>query len=260
MLEIQLGGGDLQSLSHHEKLARKEAMEKVLSPLNESLSQIRELGDKLRSPTHDDEAEWTVATPETSTIHPITEKLTQQTLDLDNLFRDMGTLVLANLEDRLKNILQETKERKRSHSLLHSWDELELELADGHDVRVDDVRSHRASIESFIKFSIEEHESSRRGSVTFSNCETLQESLNSRIPSAASPRADGSISELGHSRSSLTGSVPSDTPWTGEGLSNKPKRASVLFVDYNNEGKNYRQNFVTFACLGHLLGLPFSIN
>jgi hypothetical protein len=243
MLEIQVGTGDIQSLYYHEKLVRKEKMEATLPPLNDSLKELQELVDKFKTRISDDEIEWAKNESEMRNVQRVNTNLKQEISDLDQEFRDLGTLVLATLEDRLKRILQDTIDGKHEHSILHSWDELEVLLADGSEIRIDDVRAHREAVTSFVQVSIEEHESSRRDSLAFSNSETLQESLNSRIQSVSSPKltlqkSEGSVSELGRSRSSFTGSLPSETPWTGDGLPNKPKRASVLFVDWNNEGKN----------------------
>jgi hypothetical protein len=244
MLEIQDGTQELQSLYYLEKLTRKETMEATLRALNDSLKQIQELVDKFKSRTTEDEIEWVVDESTMQTVQNATKDLAKQTSDLDLLFRDLGTLILASLEDRLKSILQETKDGRRQHTILHSWDELEVELADGHDVRIDDVRNHRSCILSWVKLVTEEQESSRRDSLAFSD--TFQDSINSPLHSTSSPKvafqkSEGSVSEIGHSRSSFTGSLPSEVAWTGHGLTDKPKRASVLFVDWNNEGESHAQ-------------------
>jgi hypothetical protein len=239
--EIKSGAGDadIDSLYYHERLMRKDQMEAILFQVDEPLKKLQSLAEEPQSRATEDGGIiiWTVNTLEMDKILPLSEELEKYTSELDALFRDLGTLALAYLDDRIKMIVREANGEQRDTSILHSWDKLEHELVDDDIVHVEDVRGHRDAIVSLLNILIENQESA------FAKSETQGGSVKSRINSISSPfeklnlaKSQGTASKSGHSKSSSSGSQPGETPWNEGGLSNKPKRASILFVDWNNIG------------------------
>lgn len=167
------------------------------------------------------------------------DDLKTQTSALTSLFQDLGTLVLCSLDDRIKQILNETKDRQRSSSILYEWDELEQELIDDESISAEDVEQHKSAILSFMSHLLQEKEAADRANPAISNSgDTLEASSYSKSPVQPSPfarKGEGSTSEVAHSTSSLSGSLP-ELSWKAVGSPIKPKRISVLFVDWDNTG------------------------
>jgi hypothetical protein len=215
----------------------------ILSQLDDSLKTLQAVVAKLQEAVSEDEdsGSWNCSCSLFEEAQSASEYMTKRSMELSSLFKDLGTLVLCNLDDRITQILSETKDRQRSNSILHDWDELEVELIDDESISAEDVQHHKGAITSFMKHLVEEKEAAERIHLAFSNSGTLEASSHSKSPvSPVSPspiarKSEGSTSELGQSVSSLSGSLP-ELNWKGVGPSVRPKRISVLFVDWDNTG------------------------
>jgi hypothetical protein len=215
----------------------------ILSQLDDSLKTLQTLVVKLQGPVSEDEEVvgfWNSSCPSFEEAQKASESMTKRSIELSSLFKGLGTLVLCNLDDRIKQILNEIKDRQRSDSIFNDWDELEAELVDEL-LSAEDVERHKGAIMAFTKHLVEEKESAERVALTFSNSDTLEASSHSK--SLASPiplapvgrKSECSTSELGQNASSLSGSLD-DLNWNNIGPSIRPKRISVLFVDWDNTG------------------------
>ena len=245
---IQVGGSDyaVMSLAYHEKLSRKPRMLPVLEKLNEIFKKLQECAAALRRPSLDDEAgfEWTSDTAKLVGVDALSDDLEIATQELDLLFSDLGTMVLCNLEDRIKIIISETEEKQRSASILSSWDELETELVDNQEIFEEDVKNHEEAIKTFFQLLLDERKAengdfynhSRNGSQ-----DTRALSSIGMMPPVATTSGndvlDHSNDSPQKSRSSLTESEGLVAARRTKPLNTRPKRASVLFVDLNNTGK-----------------------
>jgi hypothetical protein len=136
--EIAYDAGNSGSLFYHERLARKARMNLVLARIDGTFKELQQLSDDLNVVAEDDfTASWKSDMPQFERVGPLCETLSGDTSDLSTLFRELGTLTLCNIDDRLKFILNQAQDKERSSSVLYSWDELEVELADGQDVRIE---------------------------------------------------------------------------------------------------------------------------
>lgn len=241
--EVEYSTGDTGSLYYHERLSRKGPMISVLSQLDDSLKTLRALVVELQGPASEDEAHlgfWNSSCSSFEMAQKASENMTKHSVELTSLFKGLGTLVLCNLDDRIKQILNEIKDRQRSDSIFDDWDELETSLVDEL-LSVEDVRRHKGAITAFVKHIMEEKESVERINPDFSNSDTLEASSNSKSPvSAAQPapisrKSEASTPELEKNASTLA-EPAGDLNWKDIGLSVKQKRISVLFVDWDNTG------------------------
>jgi hypothetical protein len=187
--------------------------------------------------------DWALEGEPLSQVDRFRQELELCSRELKSLFGDIDTMLLCNLEDHIRIIINETKEKQRSASVLSSWDELEAELVDVQDISEDDVRTHQKAILSFQRLEAEEWFTTdsdgclhiRSGSI--GNASTIMPT--SELSPADEQRPDLGNALPGKSRSSITesDSIPSsrmvDTPKP------RPKRISVLFVDLNNTGTSF---------------------
>jgi hypothetical protein len=181
------------------------------------------------------EFEWAIEGEQMSAVDQFCHKLELSSLELKTLFADIDTMLLCNLEDHIRLIINETKDKARSTSVLSSWDELEVELVNVQDVSEDDVRTHQKAILSFLRVEAEEwfivdgdgslHV--RSGSV--GNASTVV------LTSELSP-ADEQLTDIGNAllHSSITESDSIPVARMADAPKPRPKRISVLFVDLNN--------------------------
>jgi hypothetical protein len=215
----------------------------ILSQLDEYLKLLQAVVAKFQEPTTEDEesSSWNSCCPSFEDAQSTAEYMTKHSSELSLLFKDLGTLVLCNLDDRITQILNETKDRQRSSSILHDWDELEVELIDNELISTKDVQQHKGAIMSYMERLAEEKEAAERIYLTFSNSDTLEASSHSKShispvqPSAIAQKSEGPASQLGQSVSSNLESLP-ESSWKGVRPSVRPKRISVLFVDWDNTG------------------------
>jgi hypothetical protein len=215
----------------------------ILSQLDEYLKLLQAKVAKFQEPATEDEesGSWNSSCPSFEDAQSTSEFMTKRSTELSSLFKDLGTLVLCNLDDRITQILNETKDRQRCSSILHDWDELEVELIDDELISAKDVQQHKGAIMSFMKRLVEEKEAVERIYLTFSNSDTLEASSHSKShvspvqPSPIAQKSEGPASELGQSVSSHLGSLP-ESSWKDVRPSVRPKRISVLFVDWDNTG------------------------
>jgi hypothetical protein len=243
---VEYSAGDTNSLYYHERLSRKGQMIPILSQLDESLKTLQAAVEKFQEPiTEDDHSgSWDSSSHSFEEAQIASGCTTKRSMELSSLFQGLGTLVLCNLDDRITQILKETKDRQRSISILHDWDELEMELIDNELISAEDVQHHKGAIISFMKQLVEDKEDAERIYHTISNSDTLELSSHSKsniLPERAGPitrNSEGPASESGQSVSSLTGSLV-ESSWNGVGLSVRPKRISVLFVDWDNTGISF---------------------
>lgn len=241
--EVEYSAGDTGSLYYHERLSRKGQMIPILSQLDEHLKLLQVVVAEFQEPTTEDDESgpWNSNCPSFEDAQSASESMTKHSKELSSLFKDLGTLVLCNLDDRITQILNETKDRQRSSSILHDWDELEAELIDDELISARDTQQHKGAIVSFMKRLVEEKEAAERMYMTFSNSDTLEESSHSKShasPVQSSPvtkNSEALASDLGQSVSSHLESLP-ESGWRGVRPSVRPKRISVLFVDWDNTG------------------------
>lgn len=215
----------------------------ILLQLDESLKVLQAVVAKLQEPATEDEesGSWNSSCLSFEEAQSASEYMAKRSTELSSLFKGLGTLVLCNLDDRITQILNETKDRQRSSSILHDWDELQVELIDDELISAEDVQHHKGAIMSFMKQLVEEKEAAERIYLTFSNSDTLEASSHSKLnvspvqPGPIDRRSEGPASELGESVSSHSGFLP-ESGWKDVRPSVRPKRISVLFVDWDNTG------------------------
>jgi len=247
-LLIEVGGNPyaIMSLAYHEKLSRKPRMLPVLERLNEIFKNLQDFAATLRHPSPDDEAgfEWTSDSAKLKCVDELGHDLETATRELDVLFSDLGTMVLCNLEDRIKIIVNETEEKQRSASILSSWDELETELVDNQEILEEDVKDHEQAIKTFLQLLLGERKAengdfyNRYRTGSLGACTSSSIGMIPPIPtSSVNHVLDYSDDSPQKSRSSLTESDSLVAARQNKPLNTRPKRASVLFVDLNNTGK-----------------------
>lgn len=252
IIEIGRAKHDVKSLSYHERLTRKPAMLPKLNKMKDILESLQKLEGVIKTLVGDSETEfeWALEGEAMSQVEHFREELELSSRELKRLFADIDTMLLCNLEDHIRIIINETREKQRSTSVLSSWDELEVELADEQDISEDDVRTHQQAILSFLRLEVEEWFISdndgslhtRSGSI--GNVSSIMPT--SELSPGDEQQPDPGTSLLGKSHSSVTesDSIPlsriADTPKP------RPKRISVLFVDLNNTGMSY---FSRILCL-----------
>ena len=235
IIEIGRAKHDVKSLSYHEHLTRKPAMLPILERMTDILKGLQKLEGLIKT-----EFEWALEGEQMSQVDQFRHNLELSSLELKSLFSDIDTMLLCNLEDHIRLIINETKEKQRSTSVLSSWDELEAELVDVQDISEDDVRDHQKAILSFLRLEAEEWFTIdgdgslhiRSGSV--GNGSTVV--LTSDLSPADEQPSDIGNALLGKSRSSITESDSITTSRMADAPKPRPKRISVLFVDLNNTG------------------------
>src|SRR6266498_3144511 len=125
----------------------------ILSQLDESLKTLQAVATKFQETGSEDgdSGSWNSGCPSFEEAQSACAYLKKRCMELGTLFKDLGTLVLCNFDDRIQQILSETKDRQRSSSILHDWDELEVELIDDELISAEDVQHHKGAITSFMK-------------------------------------------------------------------------------------------------------------
>jgi hypothetical protein len=264
---IEVGGNRhaVMSLAYHEKLSRKLRMLPVLENLNETFKNLQDLAATLRRPSPDDEAgfEWTSDSAKLGFVDELGQDVEIATRQLDTLFSDLGTMVLCNLEDRIKIIVNETEEKQRSASILSSWDELVAELVDNQEILEEDVKNHEPAIKTFLHLLLDERKAEngdfynryRTGSISACTVSSIGMMPPAPISSGNHGLVDPNASPQ-KSRSSLTESDSLVAARQTKPLVKRPKRASVLFVDLNNTGKS-SSNVACSSCLKFCLHCVF---
>jgi hypothetical protein len=245
IIEIGRAKHDVKSLSYHEHLSRKLAMVPKLDKMKDILESLQKLEGVTRTVVGDSETEfeWALEGKAMSEVEHFREELELSSRELKRLFADIDTMLLCNLEDHIRIIINETREKQRSTSVLSSWDELEAELADEQDISEDDVRTHQKAILSFLRLEVEEWFISdndgslhtRSGSI--GNVSSIM--AISELSPADEQQPDPGTSLLGKSRSSVTESDSFLSLRMADAPKPRPKRISVLFVDLNNTGTSY---------------------
>lgn len=219
-------------------LPKLDKMKDILKGLQKLEGVVKKLvGDS------ETEFEWAFEGEVMSRVEHFREELELSSRELKRLFGNIDTMLLCNLEDHIRIIINETKEKQRSTSVLSSWDELEAELADEQDISEDDVRTHQKAILSFLRLEVEEWFISdndgslhtRSGSV--GNVSSIMPT--SELSPADEQHPDLGNTLLGKSRSSVTESDSIPSSRLADAPKLRPKRTSVLFVDLNNTGMLY---------------------
>lgn len=245
---IEVGGNPhgVTSLAYHEKLSRKPRMLPVLEKLNDIFKNLQDCAATLRRPSSDVDVgfEWICDSTRMECVDELGRDVEIATRELDILFSDLGTMVLCNLDDRIRIIVNETEEKQRSASILSSWDELETELVDNQEILEEDVRTHEQAIKTFLKLLLDERKAEdgdfchhyRTGSL--GACTSASTGMMPPLPIlGANHVLDHSNASPQNSRSSLTESDSVLAARQIKPLKTRPKRASILFVDLNNTGK-----------------------
>ena len=239
IIEIGRAKHDMKSLSYHEYLTRKPAMLPTLEKMTQILKSLQKQEGLIKTLVQGSETgfEWAAEGELMSEIDQLRHNLELSSLELKSVFGDIDTMLLCDLEDHIRLIVNETKEKQRSTSVLSSWDELQAELVDVQDISEDDVRAHKKAILSFLGLEAEEWFTTdsggslhlRNGSI--GNASTIM--MTSDISHADEQPSDIGDGLLGKSRSSIT---ESESILVSDGPKPRPKRISVLFVDLNNTG------------------------
>ena len=241
---VDVGGDvyEVNTLSYHENLNRKQLMLPVLTQLDRIMQELRDLEPDLKAPTPDEPEvmEWRQLPKHSQKLEGLCWELEEGDHELNAVFQDLGTMVLCNLEDRIKNLMAEIREKQRSTSVLSNWEELEIALVDDQEITTDDVQRHQNAVRSFVKVLL---------TVELENgdIDLPRHIRNGSIGGSASvsafplspDRGQAHTTTVGSSAQGKTGSsvtesdkTPIDRPFGMLGL--KPKRLSVLFVDLNN--------------------------
>jgi hypothetical protein len=242
IIEIGRAKHDVRSLSYHEHLTRKPAMLPKLEKMTDVLKGLQKLESVIKTfvGNSETEFEWAVEGEQMSQVECSRQELELSSRELKSLFGDIDTMLLCNLEDHIRIIINETKEKQRSTSVLSSWDELEAELVEEQDISEDDVRTHQKAILSFLRLEAEEWFTTDNDgclhirSASVGNVSTIMPT--SEHSPGDEPRPDPGNTLLGKSRSSVTESDSIPSSRMVDAPKPRPKRTSVLFVDLNNTG------------------------
>ena len=238
IIEIGRAKHDMKSLSYHEYLTRKSVMLPTLEKMTHILKSLQKQEGLVKTLVQGSETEfeWAIEGELMSEIDLLRHNLELSSLELRSVFGDIDTMLLCDLEDHIRLIVSETKEKQRSTSVLSSWDELQAELVDVQDISENDVRAHKKAILSFLGLEAEEWCTIDSGgslhlrSGSIGNASTM---MTSDISHPDEQPSDIGDALLGKSRSSIT---ESDSVLVSDGPKPRPKRISVLFVDLNNTG------------------------
>lgn len=217
-----------------------------LERMTEILKGLQKLESVVKTLVEDSEIEfeWAVEGEYLSQVENSRQELELSSRELRSHFGDIDTMLLCNLEDHIRIIINETKEKQRSTSVLSSWDELEAELVEEQDISEDDVRTHQKAILSFLRLEAEEWFTTDNDgclhirSASIGNVSTIVPTSEHSPGDAPGdePRPDLGNALLGKSRSSVTESDSIPSSRMIDAPKPRPKRISVLFVDLNNTG------------------------
>lgn len=234
----------------------------ILEKMTNVLKGLQKLEGVIKTSVENSETEfaWTLDGEPMNQVDHFRQALELSSMELKNLFDDVDTMLLCNLEDHIRIIINETKEKQRSTSVLSSWEELEAELVDVQDISEDDVRSHQKAILSFLRLEAEEWFTtdsdgclhSRSGSI--GNASTVMPT--SELSPGDEQRPDIGNALLGKSHSSITESDSVPSSRMADAPKPRPKRISVLFVDLNNTGMQrfLQVSFLPLRCIFVSLG------
>jgi len=214
----------------------------TLNTMTDILKGLQKLEGLIKTGVKDSviEFEWALEGEQINQVDKLRRGLELSSLDLKSLFSNIDTMLLCNLEDNIRIIINETKEKQRSTSVLSSWDELETELVDIQDISEDDVRDHQKAILSFLRleaeesFTIDVDGNMRLRSGSVGNASTLMLASDLSVAEEQPPDIGNVQPRKSHSSITESDSIPlsrvADVPKP------RPKRVSVLFVDLNNTG------------------------
>lgn len=217
-------------------------MEPIINQINYTLRQLTRLEGSFKSETPDGNVPyvWVCKDQDVRKASALSQELDKGTDDLQVIFKDFGTIVLCNIEDRMKLIVREVKARERSKSILSSWDELESSLADGLDVTTEDIQRHQEAIQSFLRILTDDQEVREVEAQARIDTSSITESSRSRVifppfnPPPTPPKDQHSRTNQPKSKSSLSSSEAFSLTLPVPLNKVKPKRTSVLFVDLSN--------------------------
>lgn len=267
---------DANSLSYHENLSRKKRMEPIIKEINQTLDQLTRLESSFKFETSEGEVPyiWVCKDENVQKASRLSKELDRGTSDLQVIFRDFGTIVLCNIEDRMKIIVREVKARERSKSILSSWDELESSLVDELDVTTEDTQRHQEAIQSFLRLLTDDEEVRDVEAQARVDTSSITESSRSRVkfppfnPPPTPPKDNDRPIDPAKSKSSLSSSdvLSLGAPVPASKL--KPKRTSVLFVDLSNTERSpmaqaylehlMREHVTLAACFSRVLSAGLS--
>ena len=213
----------------------------TLNSMARSLKSIEKLEPVLRVPMDDNEScfEWLLESEHLGEIEKHCQDLSFSSKDLKSAFDNVDIMLLCNLEDHIRIIVHETKEKQRSDTVLTAWDELEGELVDKHEFSKEDVSKHQTAILSFLRLILDDrsttdgssYQDTRSGSIGNSSMIILDSDISlagNQQPEFEAITKENYRSRVGDS-DNLFLSQPTDAP-------KRPIRTSVLFVDRNNTG------------------------
>lgn len=217
-------------------------MEPIIKQINQTLQHLIRLEGRFKSETPDGDVPyvWICKDEDVQKGSRLAQELDTGTGDLQVIFKDFGTIVLCNIEDRMKLIVREVKGRERSKSILSSWDELESSLVDGLDVTSEDTHRHQETIQSFLRHLTDDQEVRDVEAQARVDTSSITESSRSRViyppfnPPPTPPKDGKSIANQPKSKSSLSSSEALSLIQPIPTNKVKPKRTSVLFVDLSN--------------------------
>ncbi|KAL9115515.1 MAG: hypothetical protein Q9227_000836 [Pyrenula ochraceoflavens] len=242
IVDVNYEVSDPSTLMYHENLSRKKRMEPIINQINQILRQLTRMEGIFKVSTPESELGyiWTCRERDILEADRLSEDLANKTDSLQVIFRDFGTIVLCNIEDRIKLIVGEVKARERSKSVLSSWEEMESNLTGNMDVTAGDVSRHQEAIQSFMRILTDDQELKDMEAQARNETGSIGESSRSRIGfgsfTSPPPLSESLPNRLGFakSRSSLSGSEALEISSAIEVARMKPKRTSVLFIDLNN--------------------------
>ncbi|KAL9621268.1 MAG: hypothetical protein Q9160_004289 [Pyrenula sp. 1 TL-2023] len=267
---------DANSLSYHENLSRKKRMEPIIKQINQTLDQLTRLESSFKFETSEGDTPyiWVCKDEDVQKASSLSKELDHGTGDLQVIFRDFGTIVLCNIEDRMKIIVREVKARERSKSILSSWDELEASLVDGLDVTTEDTQRHQEAIQSFLRLLTDDEEVRDVEAQARVDTSSITESSRSRVqfppfnPPPTPPKDNGRLIDPAKSKSSLSSSDALSLSRPVPASKVKPKRTSVLFVDLSNTERSpmaqaylehlMREHVTLAACFSRVLSAGLS--
>ena len=248
--KIEGESADATTLVYHEKLLRKDEMLPVAQSISAALTTMRKRLDELRheSGVEADSLQWPPSDTDFSKVETLCHELDALCERLESVFLDLGSsIVLANIEDRIKIIVTESLNRERSTSILYSWKDLSVVLMDTEELSETDISPHEAAINSLIGFLIEGQEclendqmnrSLRNGSIgqapslsiLSGDGESLHDQPGIKLNERRGSKASSSLTPSEPVQNNNGPEVHGDQPERPV----NPDRLSGLFVDLNN--------------------------